>query len=309
MTSPLRRSATGLSFPAFALFCASLAAAPAPAQTARTQERDLFVSVIDQSGAPVANLDAQAFVVREDGLSREVLRVRRATDPIDLAILVDNSQATSNAILDLRRGLDAFVTRMKDHGHLAVITVADRPTIALDYTNDGAALQKAVGRIFAIQGSGATFLEGVDETLKGLKKREAERAGILVVWLGGREFSGLGHLNLIKDLRDGHAALHVLTVGSGVPADSNTQEGRDREVLFDQGTRGSGGWRRNILSPMGIGDALDALATEVTSQYRVTYARPETLIPPDKVEVSVRPAGLTARGTPARVVRKGQPGS
>jgi hypothetical protein len=60
---------------------------------------------------------------------------------------------------------------------------------------------------------------------------------------------------------------------------------------------------------MGIGDALDALATEVTSQYRVTYARPETLIPPDKVEVSVRPAGLTARGTPARVVRKGQPGS
>jgi hypothetical protein len=37
------------------------------------------------------------------------------------------------------------------------------------------------------------------------------------------------------------------------------------------------------------------LANELLKQYVVTYARPETLIPPEKVVVSVTRPGLTAR--------------
>ena len=60
----------------------------------RPVERDLFVSVLDQAGRTGPRRWAPPdFVVREDGRAREVLRVRRATDPIDLALLIDNSQA------------------------------------------------------------------------------------------------------------------------------------------------------------------------------------------------------------------------
>jgi hypothetical protein len=37
------------------------------------------------------------------------------------------------------------------------------------------------------------------------------------------------------------------------------------------------------------------LAHELIYQYKVTYSRPETLIPPQKVEVTVSKPGLTAR--------------
>jgi len=56
-------------------------------------ERSMFVSVVDQAGAPVPNLGPSDFLVREDDLSREVLRVAPATDPMQVAILVDNSTA------------------------------------------------------------------------------------------------------------------------------------------------------------------------------------------------------------------------
>lgn len=287
------------------VFAAALAAAPAAAQTARTLERDLFVSVVDQAGQPVTGLEAREFLIREDGMVREVLRVRRATDPIDLAVLIDNSQAAGGSMLDLRRALEAFVGQLSGHARVAMITVADRPAVAQDYTDDEAGLQKAVGRLFPIPGSGATVLEGLSETLKGLKRREAERAAIVVIWLGGPEFSNLGHLSLLQDLKDGGAALQVVAVGNGLPPDVSTVEGRNREIVFDQGTRDTGGRRRNLLSSMGLTEALDKLAHELMNQYRVTYARPDALIPPERVEVGVRAPGLAATGTPVRVVRKG----
>ena len=220
-------------------------------------------------------------------------------------MLVDNSQAATDDLMDLRRGLAPFVKRMAELGHVSLTTVADRPTLAQDYTNDVPTLQKAVGRLFPVSGAGATMLEAISEVLKGTKKRDAERVGILAIWLGGPEFSSMARMRVLEGLQEEGVALHVLTVGSGVPADISTEEGRQRETVFDQGSRDSGGRRQNVLSPMGLADALDKLASELGSQYRMTYARPDSLIPADALEVSVRPAGLIARGTRARIAKKG----
>ena len=51
---------------------------------------------------------------------------------------------------------------------------------------------------------------------------------------------------------------------------------------------------------MALSGALTRLADELTNQYRITYGRPDTLIPPEKIEVSVRRPGLTVRGTPIK---------
>ena len=39
------------------------------------------------------------------------------------------------------------------------------------------------------------------------------------------------------------------------------------------------------------------LARQLLHQYKVTYARPQSLIPPDRVTVAAAKPGLTARGT------------
>ena len=176
MTRAPRRQNRGVWWLALIVVCAAVATITLPAQTARTQERDLFVSVLDAAGNPVTNLAPADVLVREDRLAREVLRARRATDPIDLAILVDNSQASTNDIHDLRRALEVFVKKMADAGPVSLTTVADRPTLVQDYTRDADALQIAVGRLFPVAGSGATVLEAISEVLKGLKTRQPERA-------------------------------------------------------------------------------------------------------------------------------------
>src|SRR5262245_38781799 len=81
-----------------------LATASFSAQSPR--ERTMFVSAVDERGEPVVEgLGPNDFIVREDGALREVLRVSRATEPIDIAILVDDSAASEQLIPRVREAL------------------------------------------------------------------------------------------------------------------------------------------------------------------------------------------------------------
>ena len=55
--------------------------------------------------------------------------------------------------------------------------------------------------------------------------------------------------------------------------------------------------RDSLLASSALPGTLKKLAAELTSQYRVTFARPQSLIPPEKTTVSAARPGFTARGT------------
>ena len=55
-----------------------------------------------------------------------------------------------------------------------------------------------------------------------------------------------------------------------------------------------------LLTESGVVQALRKLARQLSSQYKVVYSRPESLIPPEKTEVTSRRSDVTMRGTPAR---------
>ena len=60
----------------------------------------------------------------------------RATEPIDIALLVDNSQAATAEITFIREALSKFVAAMAAGNRIALIGLADRPTILVEYTSD-----------------------------------------------------------------------------------------------------------------------------------------------------------------------------
>jgi VWFA-related protein len=256
------------------------------------------VSVVDEKGEPVEGLGADDFVVREDGVRREVLRVSRATEPIDIALLVDNSLAATDDIRNIRDALTKFVERMHTDNAIAIVALADRPTILQDYTNNLTLLKNAIGRLFAQPGSGMMLLDAIVEVSRGLGKRENPRAVIVPVITEGTEFSNLHYQNVLDALKTGGAALHVMTIGS--PATGFDDPIKNRATVLDQGPRRSGGGRDTVLSSMAMTTTLERKARELKSQYKVVYGRSQSLIPAEKIEVSVARPGLTARGTPAR---------
>ena len=267
---------------------------------AQAAERTLYVSVFDQkTRAPITGLTTRDFVVKEDGAAREVLRVAPATSPMPIAVIVDNSQAADDTIPDLRKALAAFMREIDGVGPVALITVADRPTVVRDYTTDQKQLQDAAGRIFSTPQSGATLLDAIVEVSRGLEKREGDRAGMVLVTTENVEHSTRYHRDVLDALQKSGAMLYALVLTSPGGTSLN-EEARNRAAVLDQGPKTTGGMRVDVVTSLGYEGRLQEIAKILKSQHQVIYARPQRLLPPETIEVTAAKAGLVAAGAPAR---------
>jgi VWFA-related protein len=259
----------------------------APSAFAQADERTVYASVVDKDGTPLLDLTAKDFIVREDGMAREVLRVAKDDDPLQVALLVDNSTVMRDRLTQLRKAAAAFVRATRAEAPLALITLAERPTIVVGYTTDHAQLLKSIENMFAFE-AGNYLLDGIAETSQALAKRTMWRSAIAVITGIGPELSYRQYTEVLRFFREGGASLHVLQLGMGV--------GRQgREIVVSRGTSETGGRFEEVLTPAALELKAQQLATEISNQYRVTYARPARLIPPKKTEVSVRRPNMRVR--------------
>ena len=268
---------------------------------AQETEQTLYVSVLDKEGHPVSGLDVPDFRVKEDGQSREILRAGRTADPLDLGILIDNSQSIQPYLNDFRKALTTFVTKMADEqsASISLIGMADRPTGLEDYTTSVATLQRGVQKVFPQPGAGTVFQDSIVDAIKGIRARKNPRRALLVITADGPDFSNVPYQRTLEVLAASGTTLHVLRISPN-GGSMRDEPARDRSYVIDQGTRASGGRRQELLTSMGLADALSQVAEDLGAQYKVVYGRPGALIPPKAVEVGVTREDLTARGTLAR---------
>lgn len=293
---PCRRRVIGL---AIVVGAALASIAPLGAQA---RQKAMYVSVLDKQGVPVKTVAPEDVIVREDNVAREVLRVEPATDPMQVSLLVDNSEAARDSIQHMRDGLGPFVNRLTAAGHsVAFITLGDRPTIQVDMTSDGAQLRsKGVDRLFAQQGSGTYLLEGIIDTTKGIMKNESPRPVIVALVLEAVEFSNQSYQQVIEALKKSGASFNALILDEGRGPDMSSDEVRNRNVVFDRGTRETGGRREQLITKLAIASTLDKLATDLLTQHKVTYASPDRLVPADKITVAAANKDFVARGVPVK---------
>lgn len=271
------------------MFVIALTMLAAPiAVFAQADARVFYASVVDKDGEPVLDLSLKDFIVREDGHAREILSVARDRDPLQIALLVDNSVSMRPQLSQLRKAVMAFIDATRDDVQLALITLAERPTILVGYTSDRAALRKAAEGIFSYEAANY-LLDGISETSQGLMKRTTWRSAIAVITGIGPEMSYRQYTEALRFFRAGGASLHVLQLGMGV-----REQGR--EIVISKGTAETGGRFEDVLLPTALELKSRQLATELSNQYRVTYARPSRLVPPSKIEVRVKRTDLRARG-------------
>jgi len=272
---------------------------PFPIEAQReTRERSIPVSVVTgNDDVPVTGLTPADFTVREDGVAREVLRVGPAPLPTHLLLLVDDSQVTQPAISYLRPGLTAFVRKMADAAQglaaeatpqWGLMTFGDRPTKRVDYNQSEIPILRAIDRIFHQTGAGSTLIEALLEASKELKKKEAARPLIVAfVDEAGPEFSSRIHKDVAAALEGANAGFWVVALQTGAQNVSST-ESRERAIVTGDVVRWSGGGTKVVLTPQSLESGFTSLANQILARYNVTYGRPESLVPPSKIEVEVK---------------------
>jgi VWFA-related protein len=299
-----RRSVFGSLLPASvvagAVCVAGLWATILPVEVlAQSRERTMYVSVLDRDEKPIKTLQPEDITIREDNAAREILRIVPATDPMQIAVLVDNSQAATQRIQRMRDALTTFVNKVGNGtNEISIVTMADRATLLLDTNKDAkAVINKGVNRLFAVPGSGMYLLDSITQTTKGFQKRETPRPVIVAILTEGVEFSQDHYQTVLDSLQNSGTAFYALVLTEGPEANPSSDESRNRNIVLDRGTKETGGRRETLITDMALQDNLMSVADELLTQFKVTYSRPEQLIPPKNITVEAKAAGVTARGT------------
>jgi VWFA-related protein len=260
--------------------------------------RSVYVTAVNASGAPVTDLAAADFSVKEGGKARDVIRVETAVAPMHIAILIDDDGTGL-----FRYGIARFLDRLLGRAEFAISTVTGQTLKVVDYTGSAEALREALDKLRPRPGTpdGGQLLEGISEAARELERRKAARPVIVALTVGGEEHSTLPAHHVLDQLRQSGASLHVVAVkGAGLRApvaatNPSALLGENlnlNEVLGD-GPKQSGGHLDEIVAAAGISTGLEQLADSLRRQYRIEYALPDGVKPSDRLSVSVKRSGVT----------------
>jgi hypothetical protein len=253
-----------------------------PIVPAAQERKAIIVTVLDQAGAAVRDVTAGDLAVVEDGATREVVEVKPATDPMAIAILVDNTKPTmgKNApTQELRAALTTFVKTVQGaspESQIGLWEFAGAGVMIQKPTPKTEDLLKRISKMFPAQQPGGVLLEALVDASKELSKRGAGPRRIIVsISFNSPETSTMEPRDVAMAMRKAGVNFWAIqTSGNGDTSAASNGTSMTRDLILNNVTQASGGMRYTGTSAIALEAQMKAIADALTSQYIVTYARP-----------------------------------
>lgn len=262
--------------------------------------RTVYISVSDRNGIAVDNLDPSDLEIKEGGKLVTVDSAGRATEPLQIDLIVDD-----NGTGLFRAPLARFVQQMEGRAVMALRSVVGQTMKLVEFTPNVDSLLRGIATLNARPetADGGQLLEGISEAALELRKGAARRPIIIALTVGGQEHSTVSSDFVLDQLRRSGATLHVFSVaGSALRGSVAVRAPRDllqenmhlNRVLGD-GPKQSGGRHQQIVASAGALLGLQGLASELASQYRITYRLPAGAKRSEKLNIAVRRKDIVVR--------------
>jgi tight adherence protein B len=217
------------------------------------------IAVSIPAGFSSTPLTAKDWTVRESGVRRHVDVTGLPDDPAQVVLVMDTSGSMrGNALASSQGAARTFVDRMPTGVSLAVVGFGDRPYVASGFTTDHGATKNAIDTLHA---SGETAFYDAIGTATGLFTPGTHHA--LVAMTDGKDTSSAANLgDAANAITGAHASYDGIALTT---SDSDLQA---VQTIADA----TGGRATSADAPGALDGAYRAVATTLTSQYRLTVA-------------------------------------
>jgi Ca-activated chloride channel homolog len=224
------------------------------------------VMVRSKDDAYVDNLKADNFVVYDNGVTQEIAFFSREEMPLDVALVVDGSDANHRYIPELQKAAAAMIQRLSQDDRVVVFGFGFRAIQLTGFTQDRVILDHALGKIpFA---GGTNIKDALWTAARRIQSAGSHRRRAIILISDRHESVQSEHGNeetLVEMLESG-AILYIIRAGRS-----------DRHLFIDPSkeiaslAEKTGGEVLDAKSPPAFHKALDSIITSLKRSYTLGF--------------------------------------
>ena len=270
-----------------------LTAGQEPASTVKVDVKlvNVFVTVTDENGAPIPNLQKDNFLLREDGKEQKLAVFdKESALPLSIVLAIDTSLST-------RKDLPLELASAKRFSH-AILRPVDALSIyqfnedvneVVAFTSDLKKIDRAIDRIRV--GAATALYDALYLGAQALAGRQGRRV-MVVITDGGDTVSKVDYKDAVRAAQEAETILYSLIV---VPIEASAGRDTGGEHALIQLSIDTGGKYFYASSLPQLDDAFKQISDELRTQYLLAYYPSQRYSDSDfrRIQVSVRamPAG------------------
>lgn len=134
----------------------------------------LLVTARNKKGEYLSRLQADNFVVIEDGAERPIQLFKEDTIPVNVAFLIDASYSVNDVLPNIADAAITYASRLRPDDRFSAVIFAHKPIKVLDWTDDVASFQRSLKNIktfgkTALYDSMQYAIENLFEHIQGKK--------------------------------------------------------------------------------------------------------------------------------------------
>jgi len=291
--------------PLFALVAGNLDEQAALMPWDATQEKDsgttlkvdvklvnLFVTVTDDRGAPIANLKKENFQVSEDGHEQKIAVFdRESAVPLSIVLAVDTSLSTRKDLpLELASARRFVHAILRPVDALSVYEFSEIVDEAVPFTSDLKRIDRGIDRIHL--GAATALYDAVFLGSRALESRQGRKV-MVVITDGGDTVSKMDYKDALRGAEEAEAIVYSIII---VPIEVSAGRDTGGEHALIQLSTDTGGKYFYASSLPQLDDAFRQISDELRTQYLLAYYPAQRYSESDfrKVQVTVSGANASA---------------
>src|SRR4051812_41209611 len=251
---------------------------------------NVFTTVVNKRGAPVAGLQKEDFAVAEDGVPQEIKVFDRESElPLNIVLAIDTSLSTRK---DIRLELDSarrFVhALLRPVDSLALFQFSENVDELVPFTSNMQRIDKGIDRVRI--GAATALFDAIYLGSHSLANRDHRKVMVLITD-GGDTVSRIDFNDAVRAAQESEAIVYSIII---VPIEADAGRNVGGENALIQLSDDTGGKHYYASGNAQLDAAFRQISDELRTQYLIGYYPKKKLSDSDfrRIEVTLAKPGL-----------------
>jgi Ca-activated chloride channel family protein len=252
---------------------------------------NVFVTVTDSRGAPVANLQKENFVLKENGKEQKIaIFDKESALPLSIVLAVDTSLSTRKDLpLELSSAKKFAHTILRPQDGLSVYKFSETVSQMVGFTNELKKIDEGIEH--PRNGAATALYDAVYLGSHALTRRQGRKV-MVVITDGGDTMSQVDYKEALRAAQEAEAIIYSIII---VPVEADAGRDTGGEHALIQISSDTGGKYYYATSSVQLDDAFSKISDELRTQYLLAYYPSERYVNSDfrqlKIDLTNPPAG------------------